>query len=137
MDTSILVIKEKIPDEVQLKKVLGKNYTAWTSFKEYIFKNCPGTSEEWNFSKYGWNYRIRDKKRVIAYFMPLDNCFTISFALGEKATKEILQSNIASEIKEIISSAKVYAEGRGVRLKVTGKENLKDVLMIIDAKNSH
>jgi hypothetical protein len=61
---------------------------------------------------FGWNYRIRDKKRVLVYFMPCDGFFKISLVFGEKAAKEALVSGISKEIKDMISSAKVYTEGR-------------------------
>lgn len=136
MDTSFFTNKDKAPSESELKKVIGKNHDAWTSIRDFIFKNSPGTFEEWNFSKYGWNCRIKDKKRAIIYLMPCENYFRASFALGEKATKEILQSNVSAETKEIISSAKVYAEGRGVRLDVKNKNIVKDILQIVSVKIS-
>lgn len=136
MDTSIFINKDKAPSETDLKKALGNNYETWVSIKDYVFKNCSGTFDEWNFSKYGWNYRIKDKKRAIIYMMPYDNCFKASFVLGEKATKEILLSNVSSSIKKIISSTKVYAEGRGVRIDVKDKNTLKDIIQIADIKIS-
>lgn len=136
MDTSIFVNKEKSPSEADLKKALYNNYKTWVSIKDYVFNNCTGTFDDWNFSKFGWNYRIRDKKRAIIYMMPCNKYFKASFVLGEKATKEILLCNISPEIKKIISSAKVYAEGRGVRLNVKNKNILKDILQIINIKIS-
>lgn len=134
MDTSFFSNKDKAPSESELKKALKENYGGWTSLRDYIFKNSPGTFEEWNFSKYGWNCRIKDKKRAIIYLMPCENYFRASFALGEKATEEILQGNVSPEIKKIISSAKVYAEGRGVRLDVKNKNIVNDILRIVSVK---
>lgn len=136
MDTSIFTNKDKVPSETDLRKALGNNYENWCSVKDFVFKNCPVAFDEWNFSKFGWNYRIKDKKRAIVYMMPCDKYFKASFALGEKATKEIMNSNISSAIKEIISSAKVYAEGRGVRIEVKNSNVLKDVLVITGIKIS-
>lgn len=136
MDTSIFINKDKAPSETDLKKALGNNYETWVLIKDYVFKNCTGAFDEWNYSKFGWNYRIKDKKRTIIYMMPCSNFFKASFVLGEKATKEILNSNVSPEIKKIISSTKVYAEGRGVRIDVKDKNTFKDIIKIADFKIS-
>jgi hypothetical protein len=137
MDTSIFLNKDKKPSETDLKKALGNNYETWVSIKDYVFKNCTGTFEEWNFSKYGWNYRIKDKKRAIIYMMPFENFFRVSFVLGEKASTEAMNSNLTTDTKKIISSAKVYAEGRGVIMYVKNKTDFNDVLLLIDIKKAH
>ena len=136
MPSSIFTDKTKKPAQNDLKKALGNSFALWNEIKDYTFKSYPDASEEWAYpgKSFGWNYRIRDKKRVLVYFMPFDKSFKVSLVFGEKATHEALASGISKEIKDIISSAKVYAEGRGFRIDVTDKKIVKDIKKLIDIK---
>ena len=95
--------------------------------------------EEWKHSgkNYGWGFRLKDKKRAIIYLTPVDRSFLFSIVFGEKATQEALQSTISEELKEIISTARVYAEGRGIRVEVKSANIISDLqqLILIKLKN--
>jgi hypothetical protein len=66
--------------------------------------------------------------------MPLSKYFKVSFVFGEKATKEALDSKLSDSIKEIIQSAKVYAEGRGFRIDIKNRKMMQDIKRLIDIK---
>ena len=57
-----------------------------------------------------------------------------AFIFGQKATKEIMKSNLPESIKNELAAVKVYAEGRGLRLRVSNKAILKDIKKLIDIK---
>lgn len=136
MALSIFDNKEIIPDANQLKYVLGKTYEIWDEIKTFVLNQYPKAIEEWNYSgkNYGWGFRLKDKKRAIIYLTPCNNFFLFSFVYGEKATKAALNSNISKEIKQIIESAKVYAEGRGVRLEIHNNDSISDIKELIKIK---
>ncbi len=136
MSNSIFIDKSKPPSAIDLKEALGKKHTLWQSLRAYTFKLEPKANEEWKYpgKNYGWNYRIRDAKRVLVYFVPCDAYFKISLVFGAKATKAALQSSISPEIKNIIESAKVYVEGRGFALDVTDDTILNDIKTLIEIK---
>ena len=128
--------KAQVPNDEELKKALGTSFDLWKSIREYTLKNYPKAQEEWNFpgAKYGWSFRIKDKKRAIVYLLPGDKSFRVAFVYGEKATNQALSSNLSKEIKDIIETATVYAEGRGFRIEITDKKIIKDIEMLIDIK---
>lgn len=128
--------KAQIPNNEDLHRVLGEKFELWTAIREYTLKAYPKALEEWNFPgvKYGWSFRIKDKKRAIIYLLPDDQRFRIALVYGEKATIRALNSNISKEIKDIIEAAPVYAEGRGFRIEITGKELIPDIEKLIDIK---
>jgi len=136
MDTSIFTNKAEIPDDSLLNAALGNLFGEWMNLREYVFDVYPKAIEEWNLpgQKYGWSFRIKDKKRAIIYLLPRDKYFLVAFVFGEKATKDALNSNIASEIKTIIESARVYAEGRGFRIEVRDTAIIEDIKTLIDIK---
>jgi hypothetical protein len=139
MDTSIFKDKSKVPTDTELKKILGKNIVLWNDIKKYVNKKFPAAEEMWNYSgkTLGWGFRLKDSKRVIVYLTPFDGTFNVSFVYGSKAAEEAMISKVSEDIKNTIRSAKVYAEGRGFRVKVKNKKIIKDVKLLIDIKLSN
>jgi hypothetical protein len=133
-DTSIFMDKENRPDEKALAKALGKTYPLWVILKDYVYSKYSKAKEDWNFpgKKYGWSW-IKDTKRTIIYLLPRDQHFKVALVFGQKATDIILASTISEPIKSELKSAKVYTEGRGIRITVT-KNDMDDIRFLIDTK---
>ena len=134
--STIFMDKTKKPEDKDLQEVLGNHFSIWNDIRNFTLQSYPKAIEEWNFSgaKYGWSFRIKDKKRAIIYLLPYQNYFKIALVYGQKATDQALNSNISMEIKEIIKSAPVYAEGRGFRIDINDKKNIKDIQELITIK---
>ena len=136
MDSSVFMDKDLIPSDSDLKEVLGGKYELWLEIRDRVLHLYPGGTEEWNFpgKKYGWSFRIKDKKRAIIYLLPREGAFLAAFVFGGKATDAIMESEVSEEIKSGLRSAKVYAEGRGIRIPVPDSSSLKDIYLLIDFK---
>ena len=139
MDISIFVDKKMIPTTENLKESLDGTYEIWNGLTGYVHLKYPSAIEEWKYSgdKYGWSFRIKDKKRVIIYLLPRDKFFKTAFVFGQKATDAIMNSSISDNIKSELESARVYAEGRGIRLDILNETILNDLKTLIDIKISH
>lgn len=135
-DVSIFMDKEIAPDEKRLKEAIGDSYALWKNIREYVYIKYPAAKDEWNFPglKYGWSYRMKDNKRAIVYLLPRDHFFKAAFVFGQKACDIIFQSGVHETIKSELRSAKAYAEGRGIRIEVKNKAQLKDIYFLIDTK---
>lgn len=127
------------PDNKALAAALSSSFSWWNEIKDFVFQQYPRAVEEWKHSgkNYGWGFRLKDSKRVIVYLTPAEGFFLFSIVFGEKATQEVLNSDISEDIKKTLREAKVYAEGRGVRLEITSKKMISDVkkLVLIKLKN--
>lgn len=123
-----------MPEETDLETALGSKYKLWKELRSYTLEKVKGATEEWSYSKFGWNYKIKDKKRAIIYLMPCDKYFKASFVLGEKAVNIAMDSTISDEIKEIIKTTPVYAEGTGFRMDVKNLKVVQDIKVILDIK---
>lgn len=136
MDTSVFANKAEKPDDFMLKGSLGDLFGVWMNIREYALAAYPKAMEEWNFpgQKYGWSFRIKDKKRAIIYMLPRDGFFLVALVFGMKATSAALASEINKDIKTTIESAKVYAEGRGFRIEVQTESIVEDIKKLIDIK---
>ena len=131
--------KTQVPSNAHLKKALGSCFELWEELYNFTLKSYPGAKEEWSFSgdKYGWSFRIKDKKRVLIYLLPRDGFFKAAFVFGQKAYDEILKSNISESIKTDLRNARVYAEGRGLRIEVKNSNYIKDIQTLITIKISN
>ena len=136
MEQSIFIQQEHCPEEKDLQKALGKNYVCWKDISDYVLEQCSEAKVSWHYSKAGWNCRISDHKRVLIYLMPCAGYFNASFVLGKKAVEAILSAPISDVYKDIIRSAKVYAEGAGFRLPVKTRKAVPDLKTLINTKCS-
>jgi len=136
MEHSIFMDKSQIPTDDDLRRALGDKYELWMAIRDRVFEKYPEGCEEWNFpgKKYGWSFRIKDKKRAIIYLLPRDQAFLAAFVFGGRAFEAILTSEVSEQIKSDLEGAKVYAEGRGIRIPVPDKSSLKDINTLIDIK---
>ncbi len=139
MDTSVFTNKAVVPGDGDLFVELKATYDLWNTIRNYVHTAYPGAVDEWNYSgqKFGWSFRIKDKKRVIVYLLPREGYFKTAFVFGQKATNAILDSTIDKQIREELQSAKVYAEGRGIRIDVRDSQVLEDVKRLIAIKLAH
>ncbi len=128
--------KGKKPGEAELKTALSKTFPYWKTLEEFTLKSEPAAKGDWHFSgaKYGWSYRISDKKRVIIYLLPRNRFFKCAFIFGGKAYEEVMSCDISTEIKNELKAAKPYAEGRGMRLEVKSKTVLEDLKTLVKIK---
>ena len=138
MDKSIFDDKNVTPCESTLKDALGDSYVFWKTIHDYVHLKYPKAVDEWKYSgiKYGWSFWIKDKKRVIIYLLPRDTFFRVAMVFGKKAVDEIMNADVSVEIKDLLVSAIVYAEGRGIRFDVRDESNIRDIRKLIDIKLS-
>lgn len=136
---SIFIDKKNKPAAKDLQQALGDTFKIWEAIAAFAKKAYPGAVETWNFpgEKYGWSFRVSDKRRVLVYLLPRDKFFKVAFVFGQKATDEILKSDIDESIKTELENAKVYAEGRGIRIDVKNKQVLSDIKKLIRIKISN
>jgi hypothetical protein len=128
--------KSVMPADKDLQDTIGAAYPLWTEIRDQVYEQYPAAAEEWNFpgKKYGWSFRIKDKRRAIIYLLPRDSYFKVAFVFGGKAAEDIQESDIADPIKTELRNARVYAEGRGIQIDVRGEEILDDIQKLIQIK---
>ncbi len=135
---SIFTDKNIEPAIDQLHQGLGESFHIWKHLQEFTVSQYPEAVGQWHFSgeKFGWSYRIKDKKRVLLYLLPRDQFFKAAFVFGQKAFDQIMESRISETIKTELKEAKKYAEGRGIRIEVKDTSNLQDLEQLIRIKIS-
>ena len=136
MDTSVFMDLKKEPQTEDLQVPLGKTFDLWMEIRDFVFEQYPKAVEEWHVSikKYGWGFRIKDKKRAIVYLSPREGFFRFTMVFGQKATDRILESEISDNIKTELKNAKVYMEGRPLRLEIRDNTFMSDIKKLIEIK---
>ena len=136
---SIFMNKAVMPTDQELKEKLDTTFITWNKLKSYLNENLKAPGEEWNFpgKKYGWSFRMKSKKRNIIYFLPKEDFFQVAFVFGQKATDKVLESSVADFINTELQNARVYGEGRGIRIDVKNEDILEDIKILIHIKSEN
>ncbi len=115
-DISVFMEKSEVPTDEKVAEKLGTKYGLWEALRNHVMEIYPAGKQEWNFpgKKYGWSFRIKDKRRAILYFLPREGYFKVAFVFGEKALAAILESDVEKAIKTDLQNARKYAEGRAL-----------------------
>jgi hypothetical protein len=135
-DGSFFMNKSAIPADDELVSALKSSHPLWMQIQDFVLEKYPAGRSEWNFpgKKYGWSYRIKDKKRAIIYFLPRDGYFKVAFVFGQKATEMVLNSDVSPLIKTELTNATQYAEGRGIRIEVNNEKDIVDIKKLVEIK---
>lgn len=136
VDISIFQDKAIKPTDKDLPEKLGSSHQWWIQLHNFVLNEYPNGLAEWNYpgKKYGWSYRIKDKKRAIIYLLPRENYFKVAFVFGQKAFDQIMSSDISIEIKKELEQATKYVEGRGIRIRIDNDSKLPDIQKLIRIK---
>ena len=135
-DASIFMDKTVKPTDKDLVEKLAATYDLWKRLYDLVLSKYLKGIADWNFpgKKYGWSFRIKDKRRALIYFLPRDQFFIVAFVFGDKAVNDIMKTGISDKIKEELNLAKKYAEGRGIRIDIKDDSIFNDIEQLIDIK---
>ena len=128
--------KSNQPTPDELAQVLGKSHSLWNELQKEVCSLFSPALVEWGYASKstGWGMRIKTEKRVIIYMTPCRGYFLASFALGEKAVRAARDAKLPAKILSAIDAAPKYAEGRGVRIEVRTKADVKAIAKLVAIK---
>ena len=134
--TSIFKDKKTEPNEEMLQEVLKDNYIHWVELRTYLNHLFPEIKEEWNFGgrKFGWSFRMKDKKRVVMYLLPREGKFKVAFVFGKKAIDRILDEIVHPSFLLELANAPEHVEGRGIRWEVNNDAELAMMKKLLHIK---
>jgi hypothetical protein len=125
------------PSSYDLESALAGGYPAWTALIDAISQQIGGIEQVWAFASKstGWGLRLRVDQRVILYMTPGVGQFTAGFVLGEKAVERAELASLPKDLLAAIAAAPRYAEGRGVRVRVTEVSQVAGLATLAIVKN--
>jgi hypothetical protein len=118
------------PDESALEQALGPVCALFTGLLTHV----EGATWEWKFygAKYGWQVKATKKKKALFYLVPCRRSFTFACAVRERERDSLLKSHLTPVVKKELLSAKKYAEGYPVRVRVVKHTDAVMVQGILD-----
>lgn len=128
--------KSRPPKSGELKNVLRGTAGLWSQLVAHITGNHGPVAELWNFSgaKFGWSLRLSRKDRVVLYMTPQAGHFLVGVVLGDKAVERAHEMRLPATVLKLIDDAPRYAEGRGIRLTVATRDDLRIVQRLAAVK---
>tara|TARA_R110001583_G_scaffold21469_2_gene81555 strand:+ start:8085 stop:8504 length:420 start_codon:yes stop_codon:yes gene_type:complete len=139
MSASIYTEKLIEPDDKMLTHDLSASKKFLDTIATFIETEYGDFKPVWKFynKKSGWILKMFTKKRNVLFIVPCNNYFRTAFTLGDKAANLILNSDLPKTIKNDLSEAKKYAEGRTIQIEVKTQPDLDIILDMIRIKLTH
>lgn len=128
-----------MPTNKMLSDALGESYHYWEEIKQTLEEQYGTLIEEWKFygASLGWTLKLLLKKRNLLFFAPYDKYFRIVFIFGDKAVAAVGKSKLPKKMIRELNNAKRYAEGRGLRVEVKKKTEIKNIITLVAIKVSN
>jgi hypothetical protein len=136
---SIFLDKTVMPTNKMLSDALGESYHYWEEIKHTLDEQYGTLIEEWKFysASSGWTLKLLLKKRNLFFFAPCDKYFRIVFIFGDKAVAAVEKSKLPKKMIRDLKNAKRYVEGRGLRIEVKKKTEIKNIITLVAIKVSN
>lgn len=133
---SVFLDKEQMPDDDGLKQHLDKTFDYWKRIREYVLVQYPKGEELWSYfsKKYGWSYRIKDKRRAIIYLSPRAGYFLVTMVFGFRAVDHIVATELDPWIRDTLKNSKAFPEGKVIRIPVKDESWLDSIEALVKIK---
>jgi hypothetical protein len=131
--------KSGAPDAAALARTLADTKPLWDELIAHLEATYAPVMPEWKPSRtsaHGFLRLIR-KKRTILYLLPRDGHFLTAFVFGEKATAAVRTSDLPAAVVTALNEARVYAEGRGIRLETRTPQDVATMKKLAAIKMAH
>ena len=127
------------PSDQELTMILVKTKPLWDDLIRHLETDYAPITRRWILSKQtsAWWLRLIRKQRTVVYLSPQPEHFMAAFVFGEKATAVIQASDLPDAVKTALNEARVYAEGRGIRLKTRTKKDVAVMKKLAAIKMAH
>lgn len=128
--------KAEPPDELLIQQRLGLNYENLEAIRSIVKEQTDDTEEEWKYygPKNGWILKKYYKKRNLFFISINDGFFKITFVFGDIAVDQVLVSDVSDKLKNELTTARKYAEGRALSIEVDDSSSLSEIKELIRIK---
>ncbi|HRY42737.1 MAG TPA: DUF3788 family protein [Thermoanaerobaculia bacterium] len=124
------------PEPAVLRRRLGPVATAWSALVDGVAERCGPIEELWKYggARFGWSLRLLRKGRVLLYLTPLEGRLLAGLVLGGKAVAAAREAGLPPALLAQVDAAPQYAEGRGLRVEVSGPDDVEGLLLLVGLK---
>lgn len=136
METQLLRDPQLYPDESILKSALDKSYDAWEELNTILSSEEYKFDFQWHYYNDGkaWLCKVVNKKKTVFWLSVWDKFFKASFFFTERNASGIQLLVIDKQIKEYFNNSRPLGKLIPLVVNVGSKEQINDLLTIIDYK---
>ena len=139
MASSIYDDKLITPTNKMLEVDLLNTKSYLDDIASFIETSYGNVKPEWKFynKKSGWILKLFNKKRNVLFVVPCQGFFKAVFTFGEKTSRLVLEnSKIPKSIKNDLSNAKKYVEGKTIQIEVKNEADFNSIIALVKLKLS-
>jgi hypothetical protein len=138
MERPLLQDPNIAPVKEVLQNILKESYPVFEEMMEIITDTKYGLVPEWNYYRDGkaWLCKVVYKKKTVFWLSVWDKYFRTSFYFTEKHLSGIAELEIEKSIMEDFRSRKPTGKLFPLVITLSRKEQIKDLLKIIEFKKS-
>ena len=128
----------KPPSDAELRAALGSADVLWRGIVLVVEDAASPLDTEWKPSKaeFGRICLLQHKKRTLLYLTPEKGEVRVAIVLGERAYGLALASSLPAAIKTLLSEARPYSEGRGIRFSVSSPSEIATIKKSVEIKTT-
>jgi hypothetical protein len=136
MALSCFDVKEHPPRSSEVERALGATSSLWKELVTEVEHRYPPIEPVWHHAgkSFGWSLRLKRGERIVLYMTPQQGRFLVGVVLGEQAVDAAERCGLPADVRELLDRAPRNAEGRGLRVPVTGRAELDAVCVLAAAK---
>lgn len=126
------------PSESELHAVLGGARALWNEIVRQMETAYAPLDRLWKPSKAGFGRMclLQHKTRTLLYLTPDDGKIWVAIVLGDRAYRLAMAIELPAAIKTMLSAAKPYAEGRGIRFAVSSTDDIRTIVRLLECKTA-
>ncbi len=136
--TTLLRDPQTVPTTEVLKDVLQDSYAVYEELIKVITTPDYGLAPEWRYYNDGkaWLCKVQYKKKTIFWLSVWDQYFKMTFYFTKATSSGAAALSIKKSLKEMLVRAKPTGKLIPLTLDIKKKEQLKDLLTLIEYKKS-
>jgi hypothetical protein len=138
METLLLRDQNLPPTKEVLKNALGENYDVFKELLGAITDSKYALNSQWNYYKDGkaWLCKVCYKKKTIFWLSVWENFFKTAFYFTGKNSSGIMELDIDENIKNNFAHHKPVGKLIPLVINMERKEQIQDLLKIIEYKKN-
>ena len=138
METPLLKDPDTYPSDEVLRSVLKDSYYAFEETMKQITGADYGLVPQWRYYNDGkaWLCKVGFKKKTVFWLSVWDGYFKAGFYFVERHCPGVLELDIDERLKEDFKTKKPFGTLFPLAIEMRRKEQVKDLLMVIDYKKS-
>ena len=128
MAVGTFVEKQRQPTMREIFGSIASKKELWDSLERFVAENYR-TKRDFAFygKNYGWAVRFRKAGKALLSMYPGEGSFSVQIVLGATPTKKASNLKLGRNVRTKLEKAHEFPEGRWLFIKISSKQDLRDV----------